>query len=506
MKSLLLAIILVPLLASGQYNPDAKRDYVWVFGGNYNSLFDDCVLDFNSIQLVNNFTHDIHLDNNNSSICDTSGSLLFFTNGNKVVDRNGDLMPNGDSLSFSNYYEWLEQFHMGPNIPQSVLILPHPFYPKLYYIYHLRIEFVEGIPEANYLATGLLLSIVDMNQNNGFGDVVLKNQVLINDTLQNGIVATRHGNGRDWWIIVPTYHIGSFYEVLLHPEGNTVITPPESGPFDRLHTPHTAFSPDGSKIFYNFNDPFDVRNMYLFSFNRCDGSVSELHHMILHDSDNSFGFSACFSPDSKLVYYNTELHIYQYDVSSLSNESSQTIVATYDGFVSSLNHSVFTLSCLGPDNKIYISGGNSNVFHVIENPNVRGPGCNVQQHAIITPTKLYCSIPNMPNFRLKNWVGSPCDYLTSNAEIKPESFTLHLKASPNPATTVVRFEAEAIQGKGTAVLYVYDALGRTVAEIPVSPGQSVINYDVSKLKGGMYVGILRQGESAPGMVRFVVSR
>ncbi|MBL0074056.1 MAG: hypothetical protein IPP34_20565 [Bacteroidetes bacterium] len=46
------------------------------------------------------------------------------------------------------------------------------------------------------------MSIVDLDLNGGLGSVILKNYPIISDTLNCGkITATRHANGRDWWVV-----------------------------------------------------------------------------------------------------------------------------------------------------------------------------------------------------------------------------------------------------------------------------------------------------------------
>ena len=44
-------------------------------------------------------------------------------------------------------------------------------------------------------------SIIDLNLNNGLGKVTQKNVLLDSSPICDGMVAVKHGNGRDWWLI-----------------------------------------------------------------------------------------------------------------------------------------------------------------------------------------------------------------------------------------------------------------------------------------------------------------
>ena len=67
------------------------------------------------------------------------------------------------------------------------------------------------------------------------------------DTLARSIVATQHGNGRDWWVVVHRYDTSLVYTFLLDPAG-------VHGPIEHVFKSwgsnfedigYAAFSPDG---------------------------------------------------------------------------------------------------------------------------------------------------------------------------------------------------------------------------------------------------------------------
>ncbi|MBK7683629.1 MAG: hypothetical protein IPJ26_14690 [Bacteroidetes bacterium] len=75
-----------------------------------------------------------------------------------------------------------------------MVIVPDPGNVNRFYI------FCPGVADH-----GLYYSIIDLSFNGGLGKVVQKNVQLRNDTICDGITAVRHGNGRDWWVVVRSW-------------------------------------------------------------------------------------------------------------------------------------------------------------------------------------------------------------------------------------------------------------------------------------------------------------
>jgi len=68
---------------------------------------------------------------------------------------------------------------------------------------------------------------------------------------------------------------------------------------------------------------------------------------------------------------------------------------------------------LTPNDEIFITvpNGSARYLHVINQPNVRGLGCNVQQHHIRLPKFHDFALPNLPYFRSGPVENSTCDTL-----------------------------------------------------------------------------------------------
>src|SRR5690606_24228892 len=90
-----------------------------------------------------------------ATIADSSGNLLFYTDGIDVYNANHTLMPNGTGLNGN------------PSSSQSAIIVPKPASENLFYIFTVD---AEGGPN------GLSYTLIDMNLEGGLGDVVLGNK------------------------------------------------------------------------------------------------------------------------------------------------------------------------------------------------------------------------------------------------------------------------------------------------------------------------------------------
>ena len=150
------------------------------------------------------------------TICDTSNNVLFYSNGIYIANHLNDTMMNGSGLSPSWYTSSTDYY--GLTIPQSIIAIPAPGDINRYYLFHNTVD--DSIQYSYFL----YYSIVDMSLDGGLGAVINKNIILLHDTIVPGrITATKHANGRDWWIVVHCSEISAtpnrFYIYLLTPSG-----------------------------------------------------------------------------------------------------------------------------------------------------------------------------------------------------------------------------------------------------------------------------------------------
>ena len=183
----------------------------------------------------------------NASISDTLGQLLFYTNGQWIANRNHDTLSNSEN--FNPGYATDVYYYAGLGITEGTIIIPKPDTQFLYSLFYVTFEQVEVDDIIITQPLHLSYSEIDISQDSGMGEMTLKNVLLIEDTLTQGfLTATKHANGRDWWIISHEYSTKRFYGWLLSPD--TI-----EGPFSQwigIDIDYDAigqsnFSPDGSK-------------------------------------------------------------------------------------------------------------------------------------------------------------------------------------------------------------------------------------------------------------------
>jgi hypothetical protein len=378
---------------------------------------------------------------------------------------------NGDSLSPCQY-TW-DFGSGGLLIPEGALILPMPDDTNIYYLFH------ETLDDSYGFTTKLLYSTIDRRLDAGNGKVVNKNINLIVDSLSAGMItATRHANGRDWWVVKPHFGGDSVSIFMLSPLGISNLHNQQIDGFDvNSYEGQAVFSPDGS--IYARQDAASHR-MLIFDFDRCDGQFSN-KRIINYDHFKASGVA--ISENSKVLYFSNEDTIFQYDLTAGNIAASQQVVAVYDSFVSPFASSFF-LAQLGPDGKIYISCGNGvNVMHRIDYPDSLGLACHVCQHCVSLPAYNAFSIPNYPYFRLGALVGSPCDTLNSVAEIPN---VISGKIFPNPARDWIVFETTEAT-KENALLIIYNILGEQILKQPLNAGQMRYSINISDIAEGMYI-------------------
>jgi hypothetical protein len=417
----------------------------------------------------------MNLSETNSFASDSSGNLLFTTNGIYVANATDDTMMNGNGLNpavFTNNH-----VHYGLTLPQANVIIPSLTNPSQFILFHNTID--------DYFNTGaslyLYYSIIDMTLDNGLGGVINKNTVLFSDSMVPGrIAACRHANGRDWWIIVHKFHSSDVIEFLYTPFG---ISGPNTASLISqrdFYYGQSTFNQQGNRFaFYEA-----VYDLDLAEFDRCTGNVNNVLHLEINDSTPTGG-GVAFSPSGQFLYVCTFEFLYQYDTWSSNIDSSRITVGVYDGFYDTLgNGTLFNIAQLAPDGKIYISCSNSTPYlHVINFPDSAGLACDFCQHCIALPVFNAFTIPSYPNYYLGADSGSVCDTLTNGLPVFPiavASFTIF----PNPATDVLYITQD--KGKQLKQIEVFNSIGQ------------IQQVTYSFLKSGDYVEI-NTGPLSPGI-------
>jgi hypothetical protein len=286
------------------------------------------------------------------SVSDPDGNLLFYTNGDKVWNKDNGLMPNGFAVGAGSF--------PGISGQQSCVIVPKPGSSKLYYIFTVCFNDPTGLIPRD---KGLHYTVVDMNLNNGLGDVVqsrkaipLRNHLgsLLDFNWQTQhdynikgarITSSMHADGDKIWLVF----FGSFrgegpierfcFSYLISetgingtPDGQSPL-PSSFDLLDNNNYPYSTQLPSESellgtlKISPNSQFACDVTGdaVNLYNFNNMNGHVSfnQTVYSGLPGFTNS-GYGVEFSPDSGFLYFTAYHAAYQSKANSEFPNRSNT--------------------------------------------------------------------------------------------------------------------------------------------------------------------------------------
>ncbi|MES2555741.1 MAG: gliding motility-associated C-terminal domain-containing protein [Bacteroidota bacterium] len=475
-----------------------KEAWNWQFG-------DHSGLRFNEGAEPVNITSGVNTLEGTSSISDQNGNLLFYTDGVTVWNRNNQQMPNGVGL-------------MGlSSSTQSALIVRKPGSHNLYYVFT-----ADGTSGSlnHHMENGYRYSIVDMNLDNGLGDVTDTKNILLYAPSTEKLAAVKQADGVNIWLMTHEWNSSKFRAYSLTCDGldsNPVIS--DVGESHALiggngywnAIGQMKFSSDGSRLalallgnlrvqVFDFNhttgivsNPINILAYWMDSFLQPDGSA--------FDFENIYGVE--FSPNGRLLYL-THIDgggLLQYD---LSSGDSYGISATGQLYAMGPWCTAFQFgwSCpavtgglqLGPDGKIYGALESFNGLNVIANPDVFGSGCNYIKSPSLNNNSNY----GLPTFMASYFDGSAirekeedCSKMSFTSSYAQTSSTLSWDfgdpnsvsdVSGDPAPTYIYSKA----GSYTVSLILTNASGctdtiRKVIEVkpcdPVIPNIITPNYD-----------------------------
>ncbi len=312
-----------------------------------------------------------------ASICDYNGDLLFYSNGVTVYNRNHQVMLNGDNLRGN------------VSSVQACIIVPVPGNDNLFYL------FATDAVENNF-ANGYTYSIIDMSRDNGNGEVVTKNTLLWSSCTER-MVAARHANGKDVWVITNDNNSNVFRSWLIDCSGlqaSPVVS--TTGIVMNQHfvtnTGMLKVSPDGKQVCQTHFPESDVVGFtpnfcQLFDFDNATGILSNPKTIGFPDSRL---VSCEFSGDSKLLYLTCP------DGRTIEQVES-TLIPAAAIIASRITISTGTARYYGiqlaPDGKIYLAEI-SNSLGAVNRPEIKGIGCDFREtQVVLSPGVSYLGLP-----------------------------------------------------------------------------------------------------------------
>lgn len=315
----------------------------WGFGGFAG-------LTFNNGTATAQTTYSLFQSEGCSSMSDSLGNLLFYTDGRTVKNKNNSTMINGSGLEGDN------------SSTQSALIVKQPYSSSIYYLFTISDEF---------FTDGLRYSIIDMSLQSGLGEVTSKN-VYIEGQAREKVAAIPHQNGIDLWIVTHLKGSNSFKSFLLSSTGLNMTPVTTNIGVSTLNGVDAIgcikASINGNKVAVA---RWGLNIVEIFNFNTATGGLSGLQ--TLTNCIGPYGLE--FSPNNKFLYVAenvvTGSNVFQYDLlagNTTAIENSQVALGSYSFQIGSLQ--------LGPDYKIYVAKFNAGTLDVIDEPDSLGIACN----------------------------------------------------------------------------------------------------------------------------------
>jgi len=467
----------------------------WITGGGGQRIHFDPV----GIKTSNTVFYNTYFSIGHSCVSDSSGNLILCSSGFNIYDSNANVIDEGDTLVNTDYFNHYSGWSL---YPQSSIFLPMdsgicyfvtPTYSQGNLCYSCHFDLLQ-------------YSIIDLKANAGASKVIQRTiPILQNVSLSRSqMMACRHSNGKDWWLLKQGGDSNTIYKFLftqdsVYSYGSQSFINPIWGAWDLQG--QSMFTQDGSKyatgVHGNLNGEF-----FIADFDRCYGILSNpktvfapiisAHYPLDTTLLDASLAGLAFSPNGKLLYLVFGYNIFQYDIEQDTFFHVAEIDTSWQKFQK------YSSSYLGPDNKLYIGnwGGQSEQMSVINNPDIKGVGCNFCPRCLRMDSLIngYAGTPPcMPNYALGAQECWPLEVnnLANEKDNKLEIF-------PNPAFGKVQIKSTLIVKEKT-ILKIFNSVGQVVYNLNFTySNSSNFEIDISKFSSGIY--FLKVGNSVKKLV------
>ncbi|MBL7830083.1 MAG: T9SS type A sorting domain-containing protein [Saprospiraceae bacterium] len=463
-----------------------KNDQNWVLGiGTGGKKFPDSGVFFMNFDYNGGYKWDIPDSDSNgvvatyafgtTSYSDKEGNLKFISNGIRIFNSTLEVMENGDTINPGYIWNKTSKQYNGYPATHNVLGLPAPGQEDDFaYMVHYGVDTCKNCyPLPNYFASPMYYSKLDLQANGGLGKVVEKNVIMAEGRFLP-YSATRHANGRDWWLVVPEENKNIYCRWLLTPEGFKGPWKQQIGPIPNDNKSQyllfSCFSPQGDR----FAAGWQSKEMVVFDFDRCTGLLDSPRTLSLNEPGyevwNIYRGCLCFSSSGRFCYINCGNRVFQVDLEE-SNLSLDTIgtcqecndcegsigqsIPGGDGYEANMQ--------LAPDGNIYFSQFQPHkcIFR-IANSDKKYPDNDVKVEQVSTPFLQAVGMPFYINYRLGALAGSPCDTLTSTSNQSDKGYGLKLYPNPAKGDISIDITLPRYNLQHSATLMIFDLLGREV--------------------------------------------
>jgi hypothetical protein len=375
-------LIIVILLVINTFSHAQLENANWYFGGNTGSE-NPAGLSFNNSVTV---LTDGQTDDNRfftSVVSDENGSLLFYTDGRSVWNKNHVKMPNGNNTLNGIFH--------------TVSIVPFPGDNNKYYVFTIKVDVFNENDDYYY-------SVVDMSLDNSLGDIV---QSSINTSMgilpyvdpqfniknenqrKNNMVVAKHSDGESYWLILNPFDVFFILKIDSNGISSNPIIYNENIPYldysnNIQGSSGISISPNSDKISYFTRRIFSGDQGFEFTILNFNNTTGQLTPFYSDNNPWSFnvnnGYACEFSSDNRFIYLLdnniTSYNIYQFDTQNLNN--SPIFIGSSLGGEAETD---FPTLVRGIDDKIYVPNSN-NFLGVINSPNLLGTSSNYVNNQI----------------------------------------------------------------------------------------------------------------------------
>jgi hypothetical protein len=435
-------------------------------------------------------THSMDFTGAHSCISDSNGNIILMCTGSKLFNASKLIIENGDTLINKDQYLYFNGIGAVYASQGSIIILP--FDSQLFKIF--TPTYLDGTWSNTAMYNLLNMHVIDMKINNGLGRVIQK-KIAVTDTIlyaRVGMTACRHANGKDWWIAkqgaglgIDANNIYTFYvskDSIAKPIKNSFSTPKYNGA-DR--SGQMQFNQQGTQIANLQEEPNQV---FVANFDRCLGVITnpKVYNIPALPINNqttvleTLPRGLCFSPNGQFLYVVMRSKVFQLDLMEPDSALAWYLVSDIDTIWAQFNQ--YNTAQLAPNNKIYIGNwaGFSNAMNVIDNPDVKGAGCNWCNRCLRFLSVGVADPPNQINYNLgaSPTLCYPLD--TGNIKIDSMQLYVNYQNSSNQLTISIAKNTEK-------KLDVFSAQGALVYSQVINVGAVKVNVDASSWAKGVYV-------------------
>ncbi len=328
------------------YGEENRTANIWYFGNGAG-------IDFNEVEGLDppprsiTDPHAMNAPEGTSTISDANGDVLFYSDGETMWNRENEEMPNGTEIG-------------GDNVStQSVMIIPFVDDETLYYVFTTQEVYGENTFELKY-------SVVDMKEDVGLGDVILKDVVLYSRSTER-LAAIESGDG--YWLISHEYGNNTFRSYGITTEGITTPFLSSAGAVHSFNDPLSGqggmkFSSDGERVAVALVEG-SADFVEVFDFEPTTGRIVEMEFRLdLNEGEdlNDEVYDVHFSPGGGKLFASLNNRnggsvggrIIEYRVDSLSTEESRLASKTNITTNTNINANIGQIQT-GPDGNLYVA-------------------------------------------------------------------------------------------------------------------------------------------------------